>query len=253
MSDGAEPCGKELGSKEPCSKEPGSKTGEQRDAAGKPSDRPKVPDDEKREPCDGKKELRAILLAKRRGLDEAYRREADAAIRKRLESLELVTQAQTVFCYVSVNEEVDTRRLIGDLLSSGKRVAVPRCGSAKGQMEAYEITSFADFRPGHGAYGIPEPSAACRLVSPEEIDLCIVPCLCVGVTGNRLGYGGGYYDRYLPRLRAGAACVALCRERTQGAEPPAETHDRPVTAAVSEEQIIFYHSDEAPFVRQQAV
>lgn len=202
-----------------------------------------------------KRELRDELLRKRRGLDEACRRETDAAVIRRLKELFVYRQAQTVFCYVSVNSEVDTRNLIADMLSAGKRVAVPRCGGAKrertapdagrtgaaeGLMEAYEIVSLDDLKP--GAYNIPEPKAYCRRVPPEEIDLCIVPCLCAGSDGTRLGYGGGYYDRYLPRLRPDAVCAALCREITQGEEPPAEPHDRPMDLSVSESRVIIYRN-----------
>ena len=214
-----------------------------------------------------KKRLRDELREKRRGLKEACRKETDAAVLKRLEELPVYRQAQTVFCYVSVKDEVDTGRLIADMLSAGKRVAVPRCGrgerkitapgenagdpenaaddtkgrrAGNGCMEAYEILSPDDLKP--GAYNIPEPKEHCRRIPPEEIDLCIVPCLCVGSDGTRLGYGGGYYDRYLVRLRPDAVCAALCREITQGEEPPAEPHDRPMDLSVSESRVIFYRN-----------
>ncbi len=208
------------------------------------------------DPRGAKRQLRARLLAERHKLPQVYRRAADGAIRLRLKQMEAYRMARTVFCYVSVAEEVDTRQLIADMLADGKCVAVPRCsagksetagdevrrgetgdgGRRKGYMEAYEITSPDDLVP--GAYGIPEPKAYCRPVRPEEIDLCVLPCLCVGTGGVRLGYGGGYYDRYLPRLRQDAVCAALCRERLLGAEPPAEPHDRPVGLTVTEGRVI---------------
>ena len=194
---------------------------------------------------EAKKRLRRTLLENRRSLASEYRQEADAEIRTLLKRQPAYKAARTVFCYVSVADEVDTRQLIADMLAEGRRVAVPRCGRtgnpagrADSYMEAFEIASFDDLTP--GAYGIPEPKEGCRSVSPREIDLCVVPCLCVGTTGIRLGYGGGYYDRYLPRLRPGTVCAALCRERTQGAEPPAESHDRPVSMTVTEKHVIFY-------------
>ncbi len=208
----------------------------------------------------GKNELRAFLRDKRRQLDPGYRKEADDAIRTRLERQPVYGQAETVFCYVSIGEEVDTRQLIADMLADGKHVTAPRCCAAEGTaavsegscvrakktvkpvreglMEAYEIRSLSDLVP--GAYGIPEPKEACRPVAPEEIDLCIVPCLCVGPEGIRLGYGGGYYDRYLPRLRSDAVCAALCRESLQGAAVPAGPHDWPMDMAITETQVIFY-------------
>lgn len=203
------------------------------------------------EPCRGeaaspdsiraqKRLLRARLIEKRRGLDAEYRREADAAIRERLEGLPAYRAAGLLFCYVSKDEEVDSRQLIADALREGKRVAVPRCGIPRDWMEACEIHSLEELRP--GAYGILEPAASCRPVPPGQIDLCIVPCLCVGSAGVRLGYGGGYYDRYLPRLRADALRVALAREKLQGSEPPSEPHDRPVDLLVTEDRVIFYEN-----------
>lgn len=202
-----------------------------------------------------KKRLRSEIRRKRRELGASCRKEADAAIVKRLEDLKAYRQARTVFCYVSVADEVDTGELIRNMLTAGKRVAVPRCGACgeedppgteKGRMEAYEITSLDDLEP--GMYGIPEPKEYCRRILPTEIDLCIVPCLCVGSDGTRLGYGGGYYDRYLIRMRPDAVCAALCRENTQGAEPPAEPHDRPVDMAVTENRVIVYRPDLADHI-----
>ena len=105
-------------------------------------------------------------------------------------------------------------------------------------MEAYGIVSFDDLESGR--FGILEPKAYCGEILPEEIDLCIIPCLCVGSSGIRLGYGGGYYDRYLPRMRPDAVRAALCRERLLGSEPPSEPHDRPVLVTITEKQVIFY-------------
>ena len=137
-----------------------------------------------------KKRLRSELRRKRGELDSSCRRETDTAILKRLEELSVYRQARSVFCYVSVADEVDTRELICNMLKAGKRVAVPRCGARrqedlpgteKGRMEAYEITSLADLEP--GMYGIPEPKEYCRRLLPTETDLCIAPCLCVGSDG----------------------------------------------------------------------
>ena len=101
-----------------------------------------------------KKALRRELKQKRKNLLESYRHQADRQILERVKSLELYRQAHRIFCYVSMAEEVDTRLLLEEMMAEGKTVAVPLCRE-KGEMEARQITSMDQLKP--GAYGILEP------------------------------------------------------------------------------------------------
>jgi 5-formyltetrahydrofolate cyclo-ligase len=96
-------------------------------------------------------------------------------------------------------------------------------------MDAYEIAGAHDLTPGR--YGIPEPKAHCLPVSPEDIDLIILPCVCCDREGYRLGYGGGFYDRWLSGRRARSA--ALCFENILVPRVPREPHDEPVDFIVT--------------------
>ena len=141
-----------------------------------------------------KKALRRELKQKRKNLLESYRHQADRQILERVKSLELYRQAHRIFCYVSMAEEVDTRLLLEEMLAEGKIVAVPLCRE-KGGMEARQITSMDQLKP--GAYGILEPKEDTEKLDSDSLDLCVIPCVACSSSGVRLGYGGGYYDRYL--------------------------------------------------------
>ncbi|MDR2108963.1 MAG: 5-formyltetrahydrofolate cyclo-ligase, partial [Coriobacteriales bacterium] len=140
-----------------------------------------------------KAQLRAALLAQRAALSARRCSEADAAILEQLLRTSHYQAAATIFSYVSVGDEVDTRGLMRAALSAGKRVCVPRCRSL-GQMDAVAISSEAELV--EGSYGLLEPRAELPAVAPKNIELIIVPCLAATRDGLRIGYGGGVYDRY---------------------------------------------------------
>ncbi len=101
--------------------------------------------------------------------------------------------------YVSFRDEVDTHELVRSLLSSGKTVTVPKLVAASGKrkqrIEACTILSWDDLAP--GTFGILEPGAADIFAGP--IDVCLAPGLAFTESGDRLGYGRGYYDEFLAR------------------------------------------------------
>ena len=180
-----------------------------------------------------KNALRRRMKAAREGWENAYRQSADAAIAQHVRKSAVWRAAGTVFAYVSVGCEVDTRALIEAALKEGKRVCAPRC-LGKGRMEAREIAALGALVP--AAYGLLEPAENAPLVPPEEIGLTIVPCLAADRSGHRLGYGGGYYDRFL-RCAAGAS-MCLCRARALLEDVPREEHDAAVDMVVSEAGIV---------------
>lgn len=176
-----------------------------------------------------KKLLRTELRAAERALSPAYRARADAAIAAQVLALPEYAEAQSVFCFVSMPGEIDTRPILADALRRGKHLCVPLC-VGDGIMELRRITDLTQLSP--GAYGIPEPTADSPRVSPDEAELAVIPCLTCDRSGRRLGRGGGYYDRFLAAYRG--AAVLVCRERLLRAELPVEPHDRPVYWVVTE-------------------
>lgn len=153
--------------------------------------------------------LRKRLLQYRRSLSPQEKGNLDTRIAAHVLSDNDYLSAQTVFCYVSLPREIDTARILQDAVKRGKRIAFPRCRKY-GRMNFYVVTSPDDLLP--GIYGIPEPKETCPLCTPQPDDLCIVPCLAADRHGFRLGYGGGYYDRYLSiqRMRTIGLCYSAC-------------------------------------------
>ena len=167
-----------------------------------------------------KQELRKQIAAEVKALDSDYCVRADAAICAAVRKSDLYRQAQTIFCYIGTDREIDTKALLLAALEDGKRLALPLC-VGKGIMEAREIHSLDDLV--NGKFDIPAPRTDCPLVAPEAFDLVIVPCSTGNEKGQRLGYGGGFYDRYLGKTNAPK--VLLCRRALVKDDIPVEEHD----------------------------
>lgn len=148
-----------------------------------------------------KKELRKKFLQIRNSIDDNARLCMSREITERLIKNDEYINASAVFVYVSVGSEVDTHFLLARILKDGKHLIVPKCNTKERVMELYEITSLNQLDI--GAYNIPEPSEAAvhsgtaRRVEREAVCLAVVPALAFDRYGMRLGYGGGYYDRFL--------------------------------------------------------
>ena len=181
-----------------------------------------------------KRELRKKLKKRRSSLTEEYKKDADRQIFRRAISLPEYRAAETIFCYAGTEEEINTRPVLERILSDGKRLGVPRC-IGKGIMEVRMVTHLEQLKP--GMYGILEPEESCALIRPEEIDLAFVPCLSCSRDGRRLGYGGGYYDRYL-ETHPGHKTIALAYEFQILHELPAEPYDKSVDMIVTEKRVI---------------
>lgn len=180
-----------------------------------------------------KQEIRAEMAARVKNLSPVYCREADEAICRFVVQSELYQRAQTIFCYVGTEREIDTMRLIHTMMRDGKRVAVPLCVTP-GVMEARLIEGMGDLVS--GKFGILAPKLTCAVVEPEELDLALVPCCAAGEAGQRLGYGGGYYDRYLVRTRCPR--LLLCRRRLLREDIPVEAHDAAMDYLVTENGLV---------------
>ena len=140
-------------------------------------------------------------------MSEQTKAQKDNKIFQRLCSLITIRNCKTIFCYVSTPIEVDTRRFITHAIASGKTVAVPRCVPNSRQMEFYSIDSLADLEKGAFSVDEPKPEKK-RLVTDYENSVCIVPALCFDKQGFRLGYGKGYYDRFLSRYTGNV--IGIC-------------------------------------------
>jgi len=140
--------------------------------------------------------LRRFYLERRAATAESEQRQMDEKIRQNLFFCAPYRSCRLLLIYVSTEHEVDTRGIIRQAILEGKRVAVPRCVPATGRLEFCEIGSLEELAP--GTMGIPEPAPdASRLIWDFADSLCLVPGLCFDRLGYRVGYGKGYYDRFL--------------------------------------------------------
>ena len=154
-----------------------------------------------------KKQLRHQIRARERKLDPAYRVSSDQAIASNILDFPIYQSAWTVFCFVSTPEEINTRPILLNALETGKRLCVPRCAAGR-KMDLVVIQSLEDLEL--GAFDLLEPRSGLPTLRADEVDFAVLPCLSCDRQGNRLGRGGGYYDRFLSLYHGAMAMV--CRE-----------------------------------------
>ena len=186
-----------------------------------------------------KETLRRRFLTQRAALDAAEKQEIDRGIAENVLASALFARAACVFCYVSTAEEIDTRRILQAALDAGKTLCVPRC-VGKGEMVAQRIASLAALQAGR--YGILEPPADAPEVAPAQIDLILAPALACDRQGYRLGYGGGFYDRFLSR--SDAAVAALCAQARLLDRLPHTALDRRCGWIFTERQVLHAHDEQ---------
>lgn len=178
-----------------------------------------------------KKQLRKELILRRKNI--ADRDEKDRLIFERIMSCDCVKNADSVLVYASYNGEVDTFRLIRKLLETGKPVFTPKC-LEHGEMIFLRINSENDLVK--GAYGILEPVGDIQPVITEKT-VCIVPAVSFTANGERLGYGGGFYDRFLSKYPQ-ICSVGICYEELVSVSLPCDRHDINVNYVLTEERTV---------------
>ncbi len=139
-------------------------------------------------------------------------------------------ECDTVYAYFPVGSEVRILRIIEQALHDDKNVTLPKCLDKKGTMEFYYINSLSDVS--EGTYGIPEPTGINPAGYGREKSLCLVPGLAYDREGYRLGYGGGYYDRFLSKFKG--ISIGLCYDACIADCLPHEETDRQVDIIITE-------------------
>lgn len=184
----------------------------------------------------GKRALRNEILTRRLMLSREANAEYSRRIAEHVAGMTAFIDSSTIMAYWPFRNEVDTSLLVRTALASGKRVVLPRTIKQERRLAPHIISDVErDLRP--GAYGIMEPSPDLPEAKPEEIGLVIVPGLVFDRAGNRIGYGGGYYDRFLPQLTR-AAKVAVAFSLQIVPRVPFDERDRPVDYVVTEDEVI---------------
>ena len=185
---------------------------------------------------DEKGEVRKRLLRLRNAMMPEEIAAGSLTIMKRVIDLEEIRRASTLMVYLGFGSEVQTDELIRWGWAEGKRIVVPRCCPETRELIPCLIGGWDEVAPGH--YGIREPMSPClRPVPAGEIDAILVPAVAFDRQGRRVGYGGGYYDRFLPKAPQ-AMKIGAGFARQILAEIPADAYDVAVDLIVTEEGII---------------
>ena len=184
-----------------------------------------------------KVELRKSLREEIMALPDGYIADSNREILLCVTLFKEFVDARNIMIYYSVEREPDTLLIANAALAAGKTVAFPYC-FREGIMQARVVHKLSELRP--AMLGIPAPQDTAAKIAPEELDLVIVPALTYDRSGYRIGYGGGYYDRFLRGISAHT--VGLARERLVRNELPKEPHDIAVKTVITEWGALPYES-----------
>lgn len=185
-------------------------------------------------------ELEKKIIRKKMQEDRNRLSPEEHAVKSRLIAEKLINfddylKAKTIFIFYPFRNEVDTKIIIKDALMKGKKVILPK-------IIGNEIKTFffsdSDKDLKEGSFGILEPEIPrCKEAKLDEIDLAVVPGVCFDLNFNRIGYGGGFYDKILPKLRKNIKKIALAFDLQIISEVPFCSHDKKVDIIITESGI----------------
>ena len=182
--------------------------------------------------------LRELARERKKTVSKEQEQKANEEIQLRLLQSPFFLEAESIFSYVSVEGEVDTKIILETALQMGKRVFVPRCIPGKKRlMDAVEIHSMEELIP--QTYGILEPRKELPSSTDRCFDLSLIPCAMADQRGGRLGHGAGYYDRFLEKSRGKKLC--LCFSWLLYDKIPMEKTDIHMDALLTEEAYFAFH------------
>jgi 5-formyltetrahydrofolate cyclo-ligase len=177
-----------------------------------------------------KENIRKQFLEKRDWLSADLIDIASRQIRKSLGKIEEYRKAKTIACYHSTGSEVRTHEIMQEILSHGKTLALPRIEQEN--LVFCEVKKFEDLEKGE--FGIMEPKQYCPIV--KKFDLAIVPAVAMAKNGQRLGYGMGFYDRFLADKKI--PTIALAFSKSIAKNIPHSNEDVLISIIITEDEII---------------
>ena len=181
-----------------------------------------------------KKDFRKQLIESRKNKDSEFISINSQIITEKLLSMDCLQQANTVMLYLDFNNEVKTDQLITKLISLRKTVASPVTIKDERKLIPYEIINLKE-GINLGAYGIREPNKnISNEIDVKNIDVLIVPAVAYDKNCYRLGYGGGYYDRFIERLRDDAITIGIAFDLQLFDSIPKEEHDAQLNYIITE-------------------
>ncbi len=176
--------------------------------------------------------LRELARERKKTVLKEQEQKANEEIQVRLLQSPFFLEAESIFSYVSVEGEVDTKIILETALQMGKRVFVPRCIPGKERlMDAVEIHSMEELSIQY--FGLLEPKQEIPASEERNFDLSLIPCVMADKRGGRLGHGAGYYDRFLAKAQGKKLCLCFSWYITD--KIPMEEMDIPMDALLTEE------------------
>ncbi len=184
-----------------------------------------------------KKEIRRNMLSRRNSMTAEEINEKSRIIFQRLINFGPYKESKNILSYLSFGSEVTTNDIIDYSISQEKKVSVPLCIKETTEMVACSFSTWQDISK--GTYGILEPNkSSLRIVDRTTIDLILVPGAAFDKLGNRVGYGAGYYDRFLNRANKNTCTVALAFSLQLVSKIPRGLFDVPLDYIITEDGII---------------
>ena len=177
-----------------------------------------------------KKSLRSLLLEKRDNTSFDLMKIASEKMQKRLKKINAFRNAQKIGVYYPIGSEILTQDIIQELLSNGKDVFLPKVVGKK--MEFRKITDFSSLEK--GSFDIMEPKDDCQ--TDNNLDVVLVPTVGISPTGVRLGYGYGFYDKFLAENKT--VTISLTLEKQIIKNIPKSEHDIIIDWIVTEDRIL---------------
>tara|TARA_Y100001970_G_C14253277_1_gene873370 strand:- start:1637 stop:2203 length:567 start_codon:yes stop_codon:yes gene_type:complete len=184
-----------------------------------------------------KNKLRHRILSNRKSLTEKYIINAESNMLKFIKNFDIFENANSVHTYISKKNEPRTKRIIKLCWELSKNVNVPYVIPGQNKLFHSELNSFSDLRI--GSFGVLEPSSKKNISSQKKsFDLVIVPGVAFDMNGSRIGYGKGYYDRFLKNINAFRLALAFDFQVLE--KIPTENHDIPINGIITESRKIIF-------------
>lgn len=181
--------------------------------------------------------LRAATLARRRALSPQQVSSQSLALQSRFLELPEFERSTLLALYAPIHKEVETAAVAAEALATGRKLLYPKVHGH--DLQFHRVAGLGELVP--GSFGIPEPvGEACN---PGDADLIVIPGVAFDLSGRRIGYGKGYYDRTLHRLEGSGRLVGFCYDFQLVEEIAGEPHDVTMDLVVTELRVVRFNKN----------
>jgi len=180
--------------------------------------------------------IRKSIIEKRDSIITDIKNEWDQSILEELIDSKFYKYSLVLFIFVSFGSEVDTHKIISCALNDGKIVYVPKIKSKDKGIEIFRINTLSDLKLGY--FNILEPLENCPVGNIKDIDLILIPGIAFDRNGGRIGYGAGFYDRFLTNINSAVPKLALAYQFKVLDEVPITEFDVRIDGIISNKELI---------------